>query len=98
MLQRNEFIARLAEKGYTKHDAGVITDDFVRTITEILAEGEGVMLRGFGIFEVRDRKERGSVSPKDSTQRIVIPAYKAPHFTPGKVLKKAVRTGVVPEE
>lgn len=94
MLQRDDFITRLAQKGYTKHDAGTIMDDFIRTLEEILVEGESVMFRGFGTFDVRERAERESIDPQ-SKERIVIPSYRTPKFTPGKLLKREVKEGII---
>ena len=32
MVTRDEFIERLSQKGYTKRDAGIVMDDFIRTL------------------------------------------------------------------
>ena len=96
MLQREDFIERLSKKGYTKRDDAVIMDDFIRTLEEALVEGESVMFRGFGTFEVRDRAERESISPT-TKERITIPAYRTPHFAAGKLLKREVKDGVLQE-
>lgn len=94
MLQKNDFITRLAQKGYTKHQAGIIIDDFIRTLEEILVDGESVMFRGFGTFDVRNRPERESINPQ-SKERIVIPPYRTPKFTPGKLLKREIKEGII---
>jgi len=94
MLQRDDFIERLAQKGYTKHDAGVIMDDFIRTLEEILVAGESVMFRGFGTFDVRERASREGLCPQ-TKERIVIPPYRSPHFTAGKLLKREVKEGII---
>lgn len=94
MLRRNDFIERLAAKGYTKHDAGVIIDDFIRTLEEILVEGESVMFHGFGTFEVREHAAKESINPQ-TKERIVVPAYRTPKFTAGKLLKREVKEGLI---
>jgi len=94
MLQRDDFITRLAQKGYTKSAAGIIINDFIRTIEEILVEGESVMFRGFGTFDVREHIQRESVDPQTG-ERIVVPAFRAPKFTAGKLLKRRVKEGVI---
>ena len=94
MLQRDDFITLLAKKGYTKREAGIIIDDFIRTLEEALVDGESVMFRGFGTFDVRERSERESVDPY-SKERITIPSYRAPKFTPGKLLKRGVKEGLI---
>lgn len=94
MLQRKDFITRFAAKGYTKADAAVIMDDFIRTIREILVEGESVRFRGFGTFECTERSERESVDPINH-ERIVIPPFRAVKFAPGKLLKREVKEGLI---
>lgn len=94
MLKRNDIIERLTLKGYTKKDAGIIIDDIVMTITEALVEGESVQLHGFGTFDVKEIKSR-EVVDLQSKDRILIPSYKAPKFTAGSLLKRAVKEGFV---
>ena len=52
------------------------------------------MFHGFGTFEVRERAERESSNPQ-TKERIVIPSYRAAHFTPGKKLKREIKEGLV---
>lgn len=96
MLKRNDIIERLALKGYTKKDAGVILDDLVSTITEALVDGESVQIHGFGMFDVKEYKPRETVDLQ-TKERIIIPSYKAPKFTAGKLLKRAVKEGFIRE-
>lgn len=63
---------------------------FLNTIRDSLKRGEKVVLTGFGTFSLRMRKPRKGRNPKTGAT-ITIPARKAPGFTPGKSLKKAVR-------
>lgn len=59
-------------------------------VRDALKRGEKVVITGFGTFSVRKRAERRGRNPKTGEQ-ITIQARKAPGFTPGKTLKKAVR-------
>ena len=63
---------------------------FLNAIRDSLKRGEKVVLTGFGTFSLRARKARKGRNPKTGAA-ITIPARKAPGFTPGKSLKKAVR-------
>ena len=63
---------------------------FVTSIRDSLKRGEKVVITGFGTFSVRKRAERPGRNPKTG-DKITIAARKAPGFTPGKTLKKAVR-------
>ena len=90
MIQRDDFIQMLADKGYTKSAAATIIDDFMATMYDALVAGESIMFRGFGTFEVRDHAERSSTDVR-THEPIVLPAYKSVHFTPGAKLKRAVK-------
>lgn len=96
MLKRNDIIERLAQKGYTKKDAGVILDDIFMMITEELVRGESVQIHGFGTFDVRECAER-ETTDLQTKERILIPSYKAPKFTAGKLLKRAIKEGFIRE-
>ena len=63
---------------------------FLNGIRDSLKTGEKVVITGFGTFSVRRRATRPGRNPKTG-ERITIQARKAPGFTPGKTLKKAVR-------
>lgn len=63
---------------------------FLNGIRDSLKRGEKVVITGFGTFSIRKRAERPGRNPKTG-EKIVISARKAPGFTPGKTLKKAVR-------
>jgi len=62
----------------------------LNAIRDSLKRNEKVVITGFGTFSVRQREERPGRNPKTG-ERITIEARKAPGFTPGKTLKKAVR-------
>ena len=63
---------------------------FLNGIRDSLKRGEKVVITGFGTFSVRSRKQRKGRNPKTG-EAITISARKAPGFTPGKSLKKAVK-------
>lgn len=62
----------------------------LNAIRDSLKRGEKVVLTGFGTFSIRKRAVRPGRNPKTG-ERITIAARKAPGFTPGKTLKRAVR-------
>lgn len=63
---------------------------FLNGVRDSLKRGEKVVITGFGTFSVRRRAARPGRNPKTG-EKITIEARKAPGFTPGKTLKKAVR-------
>jgi nucleoid DNA-binding protein len=62
----------------------------LNTIRDSLKRGEKVVLTGFGTFSVRSRQQRVGRNPKTGAA-ITLAARKAPGFTAGKTLKKAIR-------
>lgn len=95
-MNKNEFVGRLASKGYTKKAASVIIDDVILTISEALVNGESIQFNGFGAFSVREVAERKSVDYL-TKKEITIPGHKSPKFVPGKFLKRAVKEGILRE-
>lgn len=90
-IKKAQLSQRLAEKlGVTKRQASDFIDAFVDEITNYLRKGEKVNITGFGIFKVSSRKAREGINPRTG-EKINIPASKKPKFTPGKVLKEAVK-------
>lgn len=63
---------------------------FLNSIRDSLKRGEKVVISGFGTFSLRDRKQKKGRNPKTG-ETMMIAARKAPGFTAGKSLKKAVR-------
>ena len=62
---------------------------FIDVTTAELKKGGKIQLVGFGTFEVKERAEREGIKP-GTTEKITIPASKAPKFKAGKALKDAV--------
>ncbi len=73
----------------SKKDSELAINAVLSTITDTLADGEKVVLVGFGTFEVRQRAARKGRNPS-TKEEIHIPASKAPVFKAGKNLKERV--------
>jgi DNA-binding protein HU-beta len=65
----------------------------IEEISARLGANEDVALTGFGKFSVVERGEREGVNPRNPRVRIVIPARRAPRFTPGSPLRQRVAAG-----
>lgn len=96
MLKKTDLVERLSQKGYTKKDGGIIIDDVFKVIMEALVQGEAVRIYGFGTFEVKEYAARESIDLQ-TRERVELPAYKIPKFTAGKLLKRAVKEGLLRE-
>lgn len=69
-----------------KKDADQLVNTFLDCIVESLREGDGVELRGFGSFRLRDRKARQGRNPR-SGETIQVPPKRVVYFKLGKELR-----------
>ena len=89
-MNRSDLINALKEEAnLSRKDAEKIVDTFFQTITDTLASGERVEIRGFGSFTVKKYKPYTGRNPKTGVQ-IRVPAKKLPFFKVGKELKEMV--------
>jgi len=89
-MTKAELVEEVAkESDLTKKDAEVVVQTVLDSITEALQRGEGVELRGFGSFRIRNRSPRQGRNPKTGSN-VSVPAKKVPHFKPGKELRDIV--------
>ncbi len=87
--------ADLAEAAYRRHggiprrQATEIVDCLFSAITRALADGERVLISGFGSFRVKPRKARMGRNPQTG-DRLIIPAGKRITFRPSNLLVELV--------
>lgn len=86
---RSELIQQLAEENsdLTLPEVERIVDIFFSEITEQLAQGGRVELRGFGAFTTRSRDARTGRNPRTG-EAVQIEAKKVPFFKPGKEIRE----------
>ena len=90
-MTKSEFVEQVANRsGLSRKDAGAAVDAALETIQSTLERGSDVVFSGFGKFHVTQRSARQGVNPATG-ERIQIAASKAPKFTAGAALKKAVK-------
>ena len=91
-MTRSDLIDEIAAKTErTKKDAEQMLDAVLATITGALGRGEKVDLRGFGSFQLSDKKERQGRNPRTG-ETMTIAARKAAVFKPGRELAERVNT------
>ena len=79
-MNKTDLIDAVAKKTkLSKKDSELAINAVLNTISDTLAEGEKVVLVGFGTFEVRQRAARKGRNPS-TKEEIHIPASKAPVF------------------
>jgi len=75
-LTRKDLINRVAEKfGLKKKEAEVIVKFIFQEIAETVKKGERVSIQGFGVFELRELRERRVKNPRTG-EEIKVPVRK----------------------
>ena len=89
-MNKTELIEAIASRtDMTKTDVDKVISSLVDVITDALADGDKVSLKGFGIFEVRARDARICINPRTG-ETMEIAASKVPAFKASSALKKVV--------
>lgn len=90
LMTKAELVERVANQiNLTKKQTEVVVNTVFSSITDSLAEGKKVELRGFGSFRIRERNARVGRNPK-SGQKVDVPSKKVPFFKAGKELRQLV--------
>ena len=90
-MTKSELINRVADRvpHLTRKDEEIIVDTIFDVMTDSLSRGEGIEIRGFGSFKVKQRRDRQGRNPKTGEQ-VQIPAKRMPHFKVGKELYERI--------
>ena len=85
---KSELIQKLAEDNphLFQRDVERIVSAVFDEITDALARGDRVELRGFGAFSVKHRDARTGRNPRTG-ESVEVPAKRAPFFKTGKDLR-----------
>ena len=90
-MNKTELIKNIAaETELTQGEVTTVVNKTFEKIANALAEGEKVSIVDFGTFESREMSERLGRNPRNSEEKIVIPAKMKPAFKPSKKLKEKV--------
>lgn len=86
---KSELIARLVEANphLYQRDVERIVNTIFEEITNTLAEGNRVELRGFGAFSVKHRPARVGRNPRTG-ETVNVPEKHVPYFKTGKDLRE----------
>ena len=90
-MTKRDLIEKFAETANDVNfrDAEIIVNTVLDTISQALARGEKIEIRGFGCFEIRERNPRKARNPKTG-QGVAVQKKKVPFFKVGKELKQRV--------
>ncbi len=92
-MTKSELIVRLAERNphLFHRDVERIVTTIFDEITEALARGDRVELRGFGAFSIKQREARTGRNPRTGESVAVIEKV-VPFFKTGKELRERLNT------
>ncbi len=90
-MTKRELIEKLAErvKDLSLRDAEVVVNAVFESMTEALATGDRIEIRGFGSFQVKERRSREGRNPRTG-EKVNVVSKKVPFFKVGKELKERV--------
>ncbi|MBI4588498.1 MAG: integration host factor subunit beta [Candidatus Rokubacteria bacterium] len=89
-MTKADLIDELAKvSNLTKKESETIVSTVFDNITDALAKGDKVELRGFGSFRIRQRNARKGRNPKTGTS-VSVPEKRVPFFKVGKRLRELV--------
>jgi integration host factor beta subunit len=90
-MTKNDLIKKLQEslKTYSLKDLTYAVNIIFDSMVDAIKRGERIELRGFGSFEVRERKPRVGRNPKSGAQ-VQLAQRKVPFFKTGKELRGMV--------
>lgn len=90
-MTRSDLIARLAElhPKLQQKDAESAAKVILDALSNALAKGERVEIRGFGSFGLNYKPPRQGRNPKTGA-KVKVPAKYVPHFKAGKELRERV--------
>ena len=92
-MTKSDLIARLAERfpQLVAKDADFAVKMILDAMSEALAKGDRIEIRGFGSFSLNYRPPRVGRNPK-SGDKVSVPEKWVPHFKAGKELRERVDT------
>ena len=93
MIKRDLVMRIAKETGIIQQDIAVIIDKTIKYITEALVNGDSVMLKGFGCFEIRKKKARVGYNFHRPLEKVQIPERKFVKFVMGSEMKKLIVNG-----
>ena len=90
-MTRSDLVALLTERfpQLTQRDTELAVKTVLDAMSDALARGHRIEIRGFGSFSVSRRPPRVGRNPRNGAQ-VMIPEKLVPHFNPGKALREAV--------
>jgi nucleoid DNA-binding protein len=88
---KNDLVNRaMRGAGVPRTTAVLAVEAIIDAMLQSLVRGDRIELRGFGVFEVKNRKRGIGRNPKRPKEDVVIPPGLTIRFKPGKELRNMV--------
>jgi len=90
-MTKKDIVVRIAnESGIKQIDVKKVVQMTFDIIIDVLAKGEKIELRNFGVFKTKSRKGRMGRNPRTG-QQVPVKAKRVAVFKPGLVMKARVK-------
>ena len=90
-ITKRDLVVRISNQtGLTQQQVFDVVQKTLDAVTLDLAQGNTVVVRNFGTFEVRQTKAKVGRNPKDPGKDVPIPPRAVVKFKPGKEMKEKV--------
>ena len=98
-MTRSDLVEALAARfdQLTLRDSEVAVKTILDAMSDALASGHRIEIRGFGSFSIARRPPRQGRNPRTGAA-VHIPEKRVPHFKPGKALREAVDNQGQPQQ
>lgn len=87
MIKNDIITTVMACTGLSRTEAQMAVEGIFEQVSEALVRGERIEFRGFGVFDLQDRRQRVGRNPRTG-EEVVIPPSKAIRFRPGKRIRR----------
>lgn len=90
-MTKSELVEKLAARfpQLLLRDADIAVKTILDAMSDALADGHRIEIRGFGSFGLNRRPPRVGRNPK-SGEKVLVPEKRVPHFKAGKELRERV--------
>ena len=75
-----------------RRDVELVVNTILQTMSEALAQGRRIEIRGFGSFVPKRRRSRAARNPRTGEQ-VLVPEKYVPFFSVGKELRERINNG-----
>lgn len=93
-MTKSQLIEKLVDKNpqLSVRDLELVVKSLIDQMSESLANGERIEIRGFGSFSLHYRAPRVGRNPKTG-ESVTLNGKYVPHFKPGKELRERANSG-----